>query len=155
MLLQTTFLSPLFERSSKDLQSDEPAVLPPSSTTTDHHRRTGPIFAARRRRCLGAEPELVPSDHAMRNGSEIDTRLQPEPPPGSCWAQWILLPPFLEGLSRFLLCPPRLSFRMGSPRWSFPPGSVCAARFRTNFFGGFPLLAPARAAFLPAPPADF
>lgn len=139
MLLQTTFLSPLFERSSKDLQSDEPAELPPSSTTTDHHRRTGPISAARRRQCLGAEPELVPSGHAMRNGSEIDTRLQPEPPPGSCWAQSVLLPPFLEGFPRFLLCPPLLSFRSGSPRWSFPPGSASQRTSSDVFLCWLPL----------------
>lgn len=45
-MLHTTFLPPLFERSSKDLQMAEPSVLPPSSTTTDHHRTSGPISAA-------------------------------------------------------------------------------------------------------------
>lgn len=105
-----------------------PAARPPTTTG-----RAAPFPPPRRRQCLGAEPQLVPSGPPTRNGSELDTRLQTEPPPGSCWAQSILPPPFLEGVPRFLLCPPRLSSRIGSARWSFPPGSVRAARSLNNF----------------------
>lgn len=77
MLLQTTFLSPLFERSSKDLQSDEPPELRASSaaTTTEHHSRSGPILAA-------PGPELVPSGSATGGCCGARTRLQTEPPAG-------------------------------------------------------------------------
>lgn len=132
MLLHTTFRSPLFDRSSKDLQSVDPSVLQPSSTTTDHHRTSGPISAA--------DNVWVPNRSWYRAA-----RLQ-GPGLSSIPGYRQKLRRDLAGLRRcFLLhfSSPGCSFvrrgshlgsaRLGSARWSFPPGSVRAARPPNNF----------------------
>lgn len=145
MLLQTTFLSPLFERSSTDLQSAEPSALAPSSATTDHHSSSaGPMSAN----------VPVPNGSWYRSGSamsdrwEMDSRIQTKPPPGCCWAQSSLPPPFLRG-SRFLLCLLSSTVRSRRRGAHVLRDSLLPQKLLRRFF---PLLAPARAASLPGSP---
>lgn len=134
MLLHTTFRSPLLDRSSKDLQSVDPSVLQPSSTTTDHHRTSGPMSAAdddnvrvpnhswyRAARLQGPGLSPIPGYRQKLRRDRVGL--------GRCF-----LLHFSSPGSSFVRRGSHLgSARLGSARWSFPPGSVRAARPPNNF----------------------
>lgn len=144
MLLQTTFLSPLFERSSTDLQSAEPSALAPSSATTDHHSSTGPMSTNVPVPNLELVPKRLRYDQLVGDGL-------PDPDKTSAGLLLGSVEPSSSISPRLQV--PSLSAlihnSLPAARGSCPPGLAGSSVTSPEVF---PLLAPARAAFLPGSP---